>query len=515
MRAAGLTDPKEDAIRYMARYAYTHLYDAKARFLGLPENSYRLIEAMYDNGSKAIEHLSEVGALQTRPDSPYDYWDYCPENKAPYGRSIMVHFAGDSYVLPALNPATAATPAWHARYAITNEVPEGRIGAGAEIIRQMVAWLDKSKVPLLYEHRAVRLVVNKKREVVGVEATGDEQKVVSVRARKAVHFGTGGFTQNADLRLSFHRGPTFGSCGPMTNQGDLVYMATDIGAKLGNMQNAWQFQLVLDHVVQTPALATDLWFNVGDAMFVVNKYGRRVVNEKRPYNDRAEVHNVYDASHEEWTNLVLFYIFDDRVKTQVAGHYPIPPQGTEASHVVTAPTLAGLAKGISERLGKFASKIGGFSLDAGFAANLKETLLRFNRFAETGLDEDFGRGKARYDLQWHLDGGGAEEVASNDKPNKTMYPVSTTGPYHAILMVKGQADTNGGPVVDAMARVLSIRDQPIPGLYGAGNCIASPSGRAYWGAGGTIGPALAFGYIAGKNAAREPAKDDDLSRSAG
>lgn len=483
MRARGMRDNREDAIKYMARHSYPHLYHADAERYGLPEHEYNLITAFYDAASPAIEFFEEIGALRSGfdPGAP-DYLEHVPENKAPYGRSMFP------------------------------KRPDGTLGNGVDLIQQMRSWAEGRGVTIVTNHRANRLVVNDASEVIGLEATTRTGETVTFRARKGVIFGSGGFTHNSELLLHFQRGPMYGGCAVPTSEGDFYYMAGALGAKMANMTGAWHGQVVLEQALQFSSVPNLVWVPPGDSMVMVNKYGNRVTNEKRSYNDRTQAHFNYDPVNCEWPNQFLFMVYDERCADVYAGAFPLPGPGTTSPFVISGQTLAELAANIKKRLEELGPKVGNFRLDDNFAANLEQTVRRFNQYAESGVDEEYGRGSYPYDRDWFPRFSRKNPDTTwpeSDKPNITMYPFQPSGPYYAVILAAGALDTNGGPMVDTNARVLNMDHEPIPGLYGAGNCIASPSATAYWGGGNTLGLALTFGHLAGKHAAADAVKRVD------
>jgi len=169
--------------------------------------------------------------------------------------------------------------------------------------------------------------------------------------------------------------------------------------------------------------------------------------------------------------------------------------------VIRTDTLEQLAGAIAERLERYAHLTGGLRLSENFAANLKASVARFNELAARGVDADFHRGERP--VEQLFNGDVKEEPA---RKNPTMWPLSDSGPYYAALVTGGTLDTKGGPKTNTDGQILNDIGGPIAGLYGVGNCVASPSARAYWSGGGTLGPILAFAYRTASAAHAEPVK---------
>ena len=482
LKAKGIEDRKEDCLRYMVRFSYPQRFDASSATLGVSEAEYQLLEAFYDNGSDAVDSLRNHGDLRIgewrmfaldRPAT--DYLDNVPENKVPTGR--------------ALGPLKT----------------DGTMGLGADLMIQLHEALERRGVAVITGHGATKIILNGDGRAIGLECDA-AGKTVRIRARKAVIFGTGGYAHNVEFVNTYQSVSLLGACAMPWSTGDFIKIGGAAGARMGDLSTAWRDQIVLDEAIKARTLAAGVFFPPGDSMLQVNRHGVRAVNEKRNYNDRTEAHGYYDPSRAEFPNLLMFMIYDQRSAEAFAGVYPFPATPTGGSHVLSGNTLEELTAKIETRLAEVVHHTGGFSLSPEFARNLKKTIARFNGFAKTGIDEEFQRGKAAYDNEWQLVFSPMRTDTSwpaNEGPTATMYPIREQGPYYAIILAAGALDTSGGPAIDARARVLGNDNRPIPGLYGAGNCIASPSGEAYYGAGHTLGLATVFGYIAANEAHKE------------
>lgn len=479
LRERGIDDRKDDCLRYMARFSYPQYFNPDDSHFGVSPRAYALMEAFYDNASAAIDFMREKKVLDVAEwrmfalDHPAtDYLDRVPENLVPQGRALGIRRE------------------------------DGSLGVGVDMMAQMKRALDARDVPILLGHRALRLLQDHGGRVVGVEAE-HRGATIRCRGRKGVIFATGGYAHNSELIATHQRARPYGACALTTSEGDFSLIANAVGARMGNMSAGWRTQVLLEDALRSYAIGLGVFLPPGDSSFQVNKYGRRVVNEACNYDDRADIHAVYDPAKCEFPNQVLIWIYDQRTAEAYAGRFPLPERPADAPYVIVGDNFEELTARVQERLVALKSHTGGLELDPGFTAALYETRARFNRFAQQGRDEDFGRGDTRYDTEWKrawMPQRTDTRWPVNEGPNVTLFPMSETGPYYAILLAAGLLDTCGGPEVDAQARVVNAEGEPIPGLYAAGNCIASPSGEAYWGGGCPLALSLTYAYIAAKAA---------------
>lgn len=475
LAALGHDDPRPEALRYLARLARPMHYDPAAPHLGLPADEHALLEAFYDHGARVVEALDALDAPRLRPlATVWDYWADLPENHTPQGRALYMPLA------------------------------DGREATGAEIVDAMAAAAQRTGIQVRTSSPVHGLVIEPDTgEVVGVQAGATAASATLVRARGGVVFATGGFTHHADLRRSHLPAAITGGLAARGSTGDLVPLAAAAGARLANMNEAWLTPMVLDHGSEPPSGAFRL---PGDSMVLLDRTGRRVVNEKVTYNEMTRALLRWDEARGEYTSRVLVMLFDDSVSARCrampgdapideGGGNPLARVGGNDHHELVADTLEQLAERIDARLARHHDRFPGLRLEPDWAHRARATLERFDHFARTGVDTDFHRGATRTERARS----GAPR--STEHPNPTMHPFDHSGPWHAVLLVAGTLDTKGGPMIDPHARIVRPDGSPITGLYGAGNCIASPAGQAYWGGGTTLGLAVTFGWLAGEHAA--------------
>lgn len=479
LQAKGVKDDRLGALRYMARLAHPTRYAPGDALLGLTQDEFDLIAAFYDNGARVVTALATHCGLKAIPWATWeeqDYPDYyadIAENTVHSGRSLVPDSSDD--------PDAVVWP------------KNG--GAGPKLVQLLTDGLKNKPAQILLDHHVLDLVRDHQGRVIGLTVDRGDKAPAHFRARKGVVFASGGFTHNQLLASDYLRGRIWGGCAAPGSTGDFIPIATRAGAALGNMSHAWWGQIPVEVALKTPSVAATVWSTPGDSVIQVNRYGKRFVNEKIQYNERTQAHFYWDAVRAEYPNLLGFMIWDARTAELYAGYDPIPAANARLSQIISADSLAALTTQLKERLARMAAKTGGFTLDEAFLENLEATIARYNGFARSGKDDDFSRGEAAIETAFQFMNAAPAE---NPYPNRMMHPLADKGPYHAVILGAGTLDTKGGPVVNPRGQVLGTDGKPIAGLYAAGNCVAHPAGQAYWAGGGTLGPALTFGWLAGE-----------------
>lgn len=333
-------------------------------------------------------------------------------------------------------------------------------------------WLSSPVRELIVENGAVKGAI--------VERDG---RTIRVTARRGVVLACGGFPHDVARRKKmFPHAPTGAehySPGPSGNTGDGLRLAETAGGRIEDrLPNAaaWVPVSVTQRKDGSRGVMPHFIDRAKPGVIAVMRDGKRFANEGNSYHDFVQAMVKAAKPGEE----IAAWLVCDHTTLRKYGLGCVPPFPMPLRHHLNTGYLMR-----GDTLEALAAKAG---IDAkGFA----ETVAQFNASAAQGQDAAFGKGSKAYNRY---------QGDALHGPNPCVAPLKD-GPFYAIKMVIGDLGTYAGIVTDANARALDAEGRVIPGLYAAGNDMASIMGGNYPGAGITLGPALTFGYIAGRHLA--------------
>ena len=357
-----------------------------------------------------------------------------------------------------------------------------RLTMGSSLVAPLGRVLFDGGETIRLEHRLVGLTPQKGGGYLADIETPNGP--VQIAARTVI-LGAGGFEHDPSLRQSHMAEgahPDHSASPKGMNVGDGLKAAVAIGADTRNLQNAWWAPSMRGPMGRDPDAAYVLFMERAfPGSLILNKRGQRFANEAKSYNDfgldMIADQAVTGGSSDVWL------IFDAGYRKR----YMVGPlmAGAITPDKALPPAWLGKVYHRADSLDDLARQIG-----LPEQATL-DSVSQFNAAAQDGHDPQFGRGGNVYD---HYFG----DLAF---ANPNLAPV-VQAPFYAVRIVLGDLGTNGGLRTNADAAVLDAQGQPVVGLFAVGNSAASIMGKAYPGAGGTLGPAVSFGVAAAEAAAR-------------
>jgi succinate dehydrogenase/fumarate reductase flavoprotein subunit len=337
-------------------------------------------------------------------------------------------------------------------------------------------WLSSPVRELIVKDGAVRGAI--------VERDG---RSIRVHARRGVVLACGGFPHDVARRKAMFRHAPTGvehfSPGPVGNTGDGLRLAEAAGGRVEDrLPNAaaWVPVSLTRRKDGSRGVMPHFIDRAKPGVIAVTRAGKRFANEGDSYHDFVQAMMKVAKPDEE---IATFLICDHKTLRKY-GLGCVPPFPMPLGHH--------LRSGYLMRGATIEALAAQARIDP---KGLADTVTRFNTTAAEGRDPDFGKGSRAYNRY---------QGDALHGPNPCVAPIAG-GPFYAIKMVIGDLGTYAGIVTDADARALDADGRVIPGLYAAGNDMASIMGGNYPGAGITLGPALTFGYIAGRHLAESVA----------
>jgi succinate dehydrogenase/fumarate reductase flavoprotein subunit len=473
----------------------------------LPGNAVNARAGVEDSNDLALEYFRSVVGEQTPAELQIafvrngpklvDYLERSPRMQ--FGYMAFPDYYGDLGVPPAHARGRDIFPAGLPRAElgsfaemlregmptdIAGQPPTDPVGGGRALVgRLLLALADTGNAELRLNTEMDRLIVEQGR-VVGAEAMSQGRRL-RIRARRGVLLAAGGFERNQAMRDEFGvAGSAEWSCGAPGGTGKAIRAGMEIGAGTGLMDESWWMPGLIQPYGRSGFIAA---VNGG---IMVNGVGERFGNETGPYDRLGRKMRAGQATGVE--HVPAWWIWDSRFGPSV-------PTG-----FVSLPVL-GHAEYAAAGLWKQGATLEALAAEIGVpAAGLIRTVERFNRFAATGVDEDFHRGETPYDIYIATELPamfGRAETLPPGSPNPCLIPIETS-PFHAAKIALGDLGTKGGLRTDAAARVLRPDGSVIEGLYAAGDTMSSAAGHAYPAPGTPIGTSMVFAYLAALDMAR-------------
>jgi succinate dehydrogenase/fumarate reductase flavoprotein subunit len=365
--------------------------------------------------------------------------------------------------------------------------PRGtRLMMGNALVARLFYSLRRRGVDILFNAPLAAVDVRDGR-VMGATIAADGE--IYVAATKGVVLATGGYGHNKRYREAFMAHPVPAhSMASEFNNGDGIAIGEQLGARIApgehRRSGLWTPVSVTTRAGGGKGLYPHLLLDrAKPGVIAVNAKGERFVNEAVSYHDFVEA--MFDANA-----FPCFLICDAAFIRKYGLGVVYPGAGNlrrllQAGYLKQGDTLEALARSLG--------------VDAG---GLLRTVARHNGFAQSGIDEDFGKGETELN---RFNGDDAH------RPNPCIGALAAA-PYYGLEIWPAEIAVSTGLTTDADARVLNADRAPIAGLYACGNDMASMMCGTYPGPGTTLGPGVVFAYRAAMHAAGKPPLEETIAR---